>query len=925
MAIVPLGAPAPSPAPANVAALNGTVTASLGNGSYAVRVGNAQLTVSSPVELLPKQEVSLQIGGNGAAVAMPRAANAAAMASGAAQVAATVADGVAAEFSVTISGKDLARVAREHPAVVAKAEIAFSPERGGSVTLRFADGAAIAAVLGDGGESAEALAAAIDDDAGDESSESGDASDSNDASDASEPGDEAGKAPAKPGARGETASRPAPGASRPGAASTANAVEAAAPAAAGAVPATESAAPGVAGLRRTLVDCLQKFFRPVGAAPLTAEGNFALRSVQVPLEFAAAGGAATATVEMPLDAFAAMLAGAPEAADAAAPQGAFRLTQIDARVAVLQAGGQAVNLPLDGAPELRAWLGSLPRDAGEGGPLLTARLGETLTVRGRLDNVANPATAAPPAATPAVDRFIMMAGLTPSDATRAAAGALLGEGLAIDRQGVQTLLALAAGREGDERAGILAAGARLLKLDVPVSPAVAAGSAQAHDPAASVSGKVAAAREGLQAALAEMAPATPEGGADAGGAGAGAARPSGGDKVFAAVLEAVEGAQGALDDLTMLAGRADLPERLRNYFVSYARDSLAQAAGAVEDAAAAILEASPALRRLDAALEVALARLNHEPAPARPGGDGALAGGAAGTVPGAGAAAPASPQEAAARLRAIAALAGEGLPETSAPENGAETRAAHPGTREFPAAWREAAGGAAPDPGAQARVEGALRDILSAATPDEAAAKTQEAAKTLDTRALRELTAALQNLEKEEMANTPGLGRLAEAAAEIRDLGRMATAVKAENLAGQQADPAWCGAPVPFRMGGESGDGQLRMFYRRPGRGGQKNWSQRVVLDLDFSALGSVVGDMRFTADKKLSLVIGVRTKEALAAIAADQRELAAALAGVGFPCVPEFRLVTPPAAPAPAPAAPAASGSPAAPRPGAGLIDIQA
>lgn len=136
-----------------------------------------------------------------------------------------------------------------------------------------------------------------------------------------------------------------------------------------------------------------------------------------------------------------------------------------------------------------------------------------------------------------------------------------------------------------------------------------------------------------------------------------------------------------------------------------------------------------------------------------------------------------------------------------------------------------------------------FRQLLS--ENPEQAAKAMGDLKQKDQAVLRETAARLTRTEADVVRNEPALGRLSEAASSLRDLGRQLLAVKAENLAGQERQPGVMLAEVPFKLNDDAGDGRMQMFYRR-GKGKQEGWTSRVILDLNTTRMGPVLGDMRF-------------------------------------------------------------------------------
>lgn len=110
---------------------------------------------------------------------------------------------------------------------------------------------------------------------------------------------------------------------------------------------------------------------------------------------------------------------------------------------------------------------------------------------------------------------------------------------------------------------------------------------------------------------------------------------------------------------------------------------------------------------------------------------------------------------------------------------------------------------------------------------------------------LRETASRLAREEAEAMRREPTLNKLADAASNLRDLGRQSLAVKAENIAGQDRNPGVMLAEVPFKLNDDAGDGRMQMFYRKS-KGKGDSWSSRVILDLNTTRMGPVLGDLRF-------------------------------------------------------------------------------
>lgn len=562
--------------------------------------------------------------------------------------------------------------------------------------------------------------------------------------------------------------------------------------------------------------------------------------------------------------------------------------------------------------------------------LLNLTLPETIDLRGKLSSVNN-APLPPP-----LDKFILLAGLTPSEATREVAQVLLNENLPIDRRNVQTLLSLVAGRSGEERLNLLSAGARLLRSDTPLSMPIVAGNAQVNDTEIKLSDKIYRAQENLKQVeqilrgtntspisptptlptVTSLMPTptiisppsdlqnlpmtnlTPE--------------------ITNEISKNLSAALSELENLSVFIDEPQLPEKLQNAFTTLARTSLARAETQIENATTLLLRNNPDLQKLDVALQEILSRLDNTPENNAPKNRGNLLTPEEQNDP-----PPAKITSESKNEKTItndkkivneenAPIDDKNLPAAKKiiittptinekfidvlPEKFSEPimrkfTDSHPGVRDFPSAWKEVA---TPNPPNVSRLESALREIFSANSIEEVTQKTREVVRKLDNETLRALSANLQSVEREEIAAQPALSRLANVASELRDLGRMMVAMKAENLATMHHDPAYMSAILPFKLHDESGDGKLQMYYRKQKNRGPKNWLQRVVLDLDLTALGNVIGDLRFTADKKLSVTIATTEHESNKVLQQDRDELANALSACGFPCTPEFRLILP-------------------------------
>ena len=162
---------------------------------------------------------------------------------------------------------------------------------------------------------------------------------------------------------------------------------------------------------------------------------------------------------------------------------------------------------------------------------------------------------------------------------------------------------------------------------------------------------------------------------------------------------------------------------------------------------------------------------------------------------------------------------------------------------------------------------------------------------------LREAASRLSRMEADLIRSEPSLNRLSDAAGSLRDLGRQLLAVKAENLAGQDRNPGVMLAEVPFKLADNAGDGRMQMFYRRSKGGRDGGWTSRVILDLNTTGMGPVLGDMRFFgSDMILNMFVEKRETADFLGGAAD--ELADGLHAKGFRLKSRFMVLPPPPAP---------------------------
>ncbi len=536
---------------------------------------------------------------------------------------------------------------------------------------------------------------------------------------------------------------------------------------------------------------------------------------------------------------------------------------LEAALVRAEAGGEAVNLDLAG----RRVRVSLPSgaafpagDAVEVVPAAEAALTGGLRV----------SVEAARASEGLVDAALRAAGLTPSPLSREAGEALLAEGQAIQRESIQALLALAAGREGAERAALLRAGAHLLAQDLPVSPPLAAGARSIAAAPLHAAELLSTLQEHVQAARAELATDSP-------------------------ALAHLAQAERALAETVVRLGEADTPEQLARFMQSLGRETLDQLAGALESAGRAVLAQNPALGRLDAAIQALQAAL-------RAGGEGAEAApGRSGE--GAAPAAAAPPADASLPAQSPAHAGGPATPEqmlaalTDArgdPWAGqSSARPAHPGVNPAGTAPSAAAPTMSASPDALSQ---AAREILQAENPEQAAEAVRRAVESQDQAALRTLSAELERAERDALARDPVVQRLGDALDALREVGRRFLVYKAENLSSLRQDPSVFVAEMPFRLGEEEGSGRVQLFYRRRQQREGRRWSARVVLDLQTTRLGPVVGDLRFYK-QDLSLSLFSANRELSDFLARDRKDLIGGLQDKGFHASARF-LVIPDAEP---------------------------
>ncbi len=503
------------------------------------------------------------------------------------------------------------------------------------------------------------------------------------------------------------------------------------------------------------------------------------------------------------------------------------------------------------------------------------------------------------------------AGLTPSPAALEAAKALISHNVQVDRSTVQTLMSMVAGLEGDERSNLLNAAARLASHDVPLASPLASGLAD-----------ILSRESGISELLAQIsALLDPEG-------------------LPESAKQLLTTAKEMLEMLVVDLDKADAPLALERFISTFGREALGKTLAMVETAAQAYLEANPQLVKMDAAMAAILTMLEQGEMPTSQPGQTTPAA----TVPSADLPEVLQPP----------ATSQATNPEQAATPN-AQTEQAKtaeqalvPGSKEFILAQETAVGknqqlaaelaknplfagkNAFQLPGVNSsEIEllppsGALDRILASAEQQQGVATPKETVEKLlrellgpDSHkaesALRDLSGrgkqALANsasrlgeMERELIRNDPVLTRLSDAAGTIRDLGRQLLAAKAENLASADRNPGMMMAEVPFKLNEDGGNGRMQMFYRRT-KSAKGGWSARVILDLNTTNMGPVLGDMRFFG-QDMVLNLFVDKKETAEYLASSAEDLTEALLGKGFRLKPKFMVLPPPPPPPEIPAA---------------------
>jgi hypothetical protein len=533
-----------------------------------------------------------------------------------------------------------------------------------------------------------------------------------------------------------------------------------------------------------------------------------------------------------------------------------------------------------------------------------------LVVQGRVEaHLPRPLPAAESsAAYSSLEQMVRDAGYLPQGQARAAGAALLAEGLSVTKSNLQAVLAAVASSvpsseaDGGDPAALppnqqmLRAAAHILQQGSPLTPPLVRGVAQMLAPRSSP----AVVLESLLAAVdgVEVAARRP--------GGSGASLPTSSRERIEGLAE---GVRSALQRMEVEIGSArNVAESLQAFVRTFRGPELQSALNHVTEAMQAALAGRSDLQAVDALL-TALSSTG-------PLGDAAAEGIAAETTQ-AQAGMASAPSTAGGRAGGISDRVGvEGAPagEEAAPRAAAWGAGVEGPDAATPAAEGAGAGagtrGAAPRPdsvgvlisrllgmenppegsrpellprlvqtifGSEGEVtaeeRAALERLFSSRSGELRAGEARQAAQTLRPETATRLATVLADREQAAMQQDPLIRQLGDLHEGLRNLAERASAFKAETIAGMRQEPGIFVAEVPFREGGEGSDGRLQVWYRRRKRGNTEAHSHRVLLDLNTTRLGAVVGDLRFQPSQ-LDLAVRVEDEDARAHLHSGVGEL---------------------------------------------------
>lgn len=503
-----------------------------------------------------------------------------------------------------------------------------------------------------------------------------------------------------------------------------------------------------------------------------------------------------------------------------------------------------------------------------------------------------------------LDQIIKRSGMTPSTATREAASALLDNSLPVTRDNIQSLLALSAGRSGAERTDFLQAGAKLLSLDAPLSPALASGMSKLHTDQDFISSSI----QKISSALEEATHST--------SIERGALNEEGNQRFdskssqllmqnFSRASETLKGIPILIETLNATVEEATnnlaqqknqteqntLAEGLKDFVSTSSRERLSAVETILQNSANVILESDPILSKLSSALDTVLSKLGNLPEEAAKTIETTTTEKAENTD--------------LTKLKDIAKQELMGPKDTEKEFNlkdllsdlsSLKSRASHPGISKVPEFWQKVELDPATLKNADmTKVSKAIEQIVNAPTPERAQVLTKELLSSVDRDTLRTIASTLQEVEREEIQKHPTLQHIREASNELRELGRALVAQKAENLATSRNDPGNFNTSIPFNFnGGENDgeDGQLSMFYNKS-KGKRGNWQQRVILDLNMSVLGNIIGDIQFH-EGIINVNFVSSSKDTVSILDSEKEALLSGLQDIGFTASVGVRLLVP-------------------------------
>ncbi len=500
-----------------------------------------------------------------------------------------------------------------------------------------------------------------------------------------------------------------------------------------------------------------------------------------------------------------------------------------------------------------------------------------------------------------LDALIKRGGMTPSSATRDAARALLDNSLPVNRDNIQALLALSAGKSGAERSNFLNSGAKLLAMDAPLSPPLAAGLSKLYTEDGVMKTGITKINSSLGNAVQSLHQLTEN---------SESPQQTSQQTLLNTLNKATDTLRGIpvlIDALGINSPAADssigntsqeLSSSLAEFVSTSARERLGTIEQLIQNATQQILDHDPVLSRLSTALDSILTKLGNLPEETED--ISAKIKTAATDIP--------NTHTEEENLSKLADIIKKDFPELSGKDLTLNINniikdipllrehIAHPGIGNLPEFWEPVdIDNTTLQKSDLKEVKNIIEQILTSETPEHAKALTREMIKTIDKDTLRTLASAMQEIEKDEINKHPSLRHLREANTELRELGRALVAQKAENLAGSRNDPASFTTSVPFNFNNQDGqeeEGKLSMFYNKR-RSSKGNWQQRVILDLNMSVLGNIIGDIQFY-DNTINLNLITSNRDTVAILQSEQETLHGNLENLGFSSSIGIKLMEP-------------------------------